>query len=167
MADKAMDVYLNDHLGGAMLGSDLAKHLKDNAPAPLGDVMIAISLQIEEDRETLVDLMDRMGTTRNPVKQVTAWIAEKASWVKFSGLPAGDRDVGLFMALESLSLGVEGKACLWRALNEVKHRYPALQSTDLPVLIDRAEAQRRTLEEERLSLARALFSRQAKKAAAA
>jgi len=25
MADKAMDVYLNDHLAGAMLGSELAK----------------------------------------------------------------------------------------------------------------------------------------------
>jgi hypothetical protein len=166
MADKAMDVYLNDHLGGSMLGSDLATHLKDNADGPLGDVMIPLSLQIEEDRKTLIDLMERMGTSRNPVKQVTAWIAEKASWAKFSGLPAGDRDTGLFMALESLSLGVEGKASLWRALKEVQDRYEALQEADLDLLIERAESQRQTLEEQRLSLARTLFGHPAKAKAA-
>ena len=37
MADKAMDVYLNDHLAGAMLGSDLAEQLRDeNEGTPLG-----------------------------------------------------------------------------------------------------------------------------------
>jgi hypothetical protein len=166
MADKSMDVYLNDHLGGAMLGSDLARHIKENAEAPLADVMLTISLQIDEDRETLIDLMDRMGTSRNPVKQVTAWIAEKASWAKFSGLPAGDRETGMFMALESLSLGVEGKASLWRALSEVRDRYEPLQATDLALLIDRAEAQRRALEEERLSMARTMFGHPAKTGAA-
>ena len=28
MADKAMNVYLNDHLAGAMLGSDLAEQIR-------------------------------------------------------------------------------------------------------------------------------------------
>jgi hypothetical protein len=166
MADKPMDVYLNDHLGGSMLGSDLARHLKENAEGPFGDVMLTISLQIDEDRDTLVDLMDRMGTTRNPMKQLTAWIAEKASWAKFSGLPAGDRDTGMFMALESLSLGVEGKASLWRALREVRDRYEPLQATDLDLLIERAETQRRALEEERLSMARRMFGHPAKADAA-
>ncbi len=40
MADKAMDVYLNDHLAGAKLGSDLAKQLRARSEGtPLGDVM--------------------------------------------------------------------------------------------------------------------------------
>ena len=29
MADKALDVYLNDHLAGAMMGSDLANRARD------------------------------------------------------------------------------------------------------------------------------------------
>ena len=37
MADKAMDVYLNDHLAGAMLGSALAKQLREeHEGTPLG-----------------------------------------------------------------------------------------------------------------------------------
>jgi hypothetical protein len=37
MAPKAMDVYLNDHLAGATLGSDLADQIRaHNENAPLG-----------------------------------------------------------------------------------------------------------------------------------
>ena len=87
MADKPMDVYLNDHLAGAMLGSDLAEQIqKENEGTPLGDLMATLAPQIEEDRETLIDLMERMGTSKNPVKQATTWLAEKASRPKFSGM---------------------------------------------------------------------------------
>ena len=155
MADKAMDVYLNDHLAGATLGVDLAKQIRDlNEGSPLGDVMAAIAPQIEEDRDTLLDLMERMGTSKNPVKQVTGWVAEKASRVKFSGAVSGEPDHGAFMALESLTLGVRGKWCLWTALKEVASEYPALTSMDLDVLIHRAEAQHDTLEEERRAAGR-------------
>ncbi len=65
MADKAMDVYLNDHLGGATLGCDLAEQIGDHAgDTPLADVIATLHAQIEEDRETLADLMERMGVTR-------------------------------------------------------------------------------------------------------
>ena len=42
MADTAIDVYLNDHLAGAILGSDLAEQLRDrNDNTPLGELMQA------------------------------------------------------------------------------------------------------------------------------
>ena len=155
MADKAMDVYLNDHLAGAMLGSDLAGQIRDrNAGTALGEVMGGLASQIEEDRETLLDLMGRMGTPKNPVKQATGWMAEKASRVKFSGRLSGEPDHGVFMALEALALGVEGKRSLWVALREVAGEYPPLASTNLDELINRAEAQHAELERERLSAAR-------------
>lgn len=79
MADKAMDVYLNDHLTGA-IGSALAEQLREeNEGTPLGEVMASLAPQIEEDRKTLIDLMDRIGTSKNPVKQATAWVTEKAT----------------------------------------------------------------------------------------
>jgi hypothetical protein len=152
MADRAIDVYLNDHLAGAMLGSELAEQIRDrNEGTPLGDRMRSIAAQIEEDRQTLLDLMERMGTSRSPVKQATGWVAEKASRVKFSGLASGEPERGAFMALETLTLGVEGKACLWRALKEVASRYPPLRSTNLDELIERAQAQHGALERERLA----------------
>ena len=152
MADKPMDVYLNDHLGGAMLGSDLAEQIRDQTEGtPLGEVMTTIAAEIEEDRETLLELMERMGTSRNPVKQVTGWVAEKASRVKFSGATSGEPNQGLFMALESLRLGVAGKKGLWLVLQQVRGDYEALAGVDLERLIERASTQEETLERERVA----------------
>ncbi len=155
MADKAMDVYLNDHLAGAMLGSALAEQLrKKNEGTPLGDVMSSVAPQIEEDRKTLMNLMDRLGTSKNPVKQATTWLGEKAARPKFSGLTSGGPKVGTFMALENLSLGVEGKVSLWKALKEVPDQHGPLESMNLDDLIERAEAQRNALERERIAAGR-------------
>jgi hypothetical protein len=155
VSDKALEIYLNDHFAGAMLGSDLAKRIRDRHEGTrLGDVMGSIATEIEQDRQTLVDLMDRMAVSRNRVKQATGWVAEKASRVKFGGLLSGAPEQGAFMALESLALGVEGKACLWRVLKEVAAEYPPLASTDFDELITRAESQHTTLERERLEAGR-------------
>jgi hypothetical protein len=78
-------------------------------------------------------------------------VAEKASRLKFTGLVSGEPDYGVFMALESLTLGVTGRACLWRALKEGESHYPALVTTDLDELISRAESQHAALEGARLS----------------
>jgi hypothetical protein len=59
---------------------------------------------------------------------------------------------------ESLSLGVEGKLCLWRALIEVAPSYPELAAVDLRKLADRALDQRRRLEVVRLAAARRAFA---------
>jgi hypothetical protein len=152
MADRAMDVYLNDHLAGATLGSNLAEQIRDrHEGTALGDVMRTIAAQVEEDRRTLIDLMERLDVSRNPVKQATGWVAEMASRVKFSGAVSGEPDHGAFMALESLTLGVVGKLSLWQALAQVKGDYPKLASTDLDGLIARAQAQHDTLEQQRLA----------------
>jgi hypothetical protein len=52
---------------------------------------------------------------------------------------------------ESMSLGVEGKLCLWLALIEMVPDYPQLTAVDLPVLAERARDQRRRIEAVRLA----------------
>ena len=159
MADKAMDVYLNDHLAGAMLGSDLAEQIRDqNENTPLGELMRSLAPQIEEDRQTLIGLMQRMDSSKNPVKQAGAWVTEKASRAKFGGLTSGEPQLGTFMAVESLALGVLGKLSLWRALAQVADQHPALASVDLNELIERAQTQYDRLEHERLAASRRALS---------
>jgi len=159
MADKAMDVYLNDHLAGAMLGSDLAEQIRDqNENTPLGELMRSLAPQIEEDRQTLIGLMQRMDSSKNPVKQAGAWVTEKASRAKFGGLTSGEPQLGTFMAVESLALGVLGKLSLWRALAQVAGQHPALASVDLNELIERAQTQYDRLEHERLAASRRALS---------
>jgi hypothetical protein len=152
MAHKALDTYLNDHLGGSMLGSDLAEQIRERSEGTtLGDVMATFAPEIQEDRETLIDLMEQLGTSKNPVKQVTAWMAEKASRMKFGGTSSGDPDFGLFMALETLTLGVEGKLAMWKALKQIADEHPPLAAVNLDDLIARAESQHDGLENERLA----------------
>ncbi len=160
MAEKPLNVYLNDHLGGAMLGSDLAGQIRDqNEGTPLGELMTRIADEIEEDRQTLLDLMEALDVSRNPVKQATGWVAEKASRVKFSGATSGEPDHGTFMALESLRLGVAGKRCMWIALQQVRGDYPELANTDLERLIERASSQGDELERERIAAGAAALAR--------
>ena len=155
MADKAMDRYLNDHLAGAMLGSDLAEQIGARAAGtPLGEAVGSLALQIEEDRQTLIGLMQRIDSSRSPVKQAGAWVTEKAARVKFAGLTSGEPELGMFMALESLALGVQGKLSLWKALEQVADQHPAIASINLPDLIQRARHQYGTLEHERLAAGR-------------
>jgi hypothetical protein len=158
MTEKAMHVYLNDHLAGAMFGNDLAAQIAtQNEGTPLGDLMQTVAGQIAEDRQALIELMDRLDVSKSTIKQATTWMAEKVSRPKFSGLTSGEPELGTFMALESLALGVQGKLCLWTVLKELADRHPLLGSIDLDVLIDRAKAQHLALERERLAAgARAL-----------
>ena len=152
MTPKAIEGYLNDHLGGAMLGSDLAEQIRDQAEGTsLGEVMDRLAVEIETDRQTLLELMEALDVNRNPVKQMTGWVAEKASRVKFSGATSGEPAYGIFMALESLRLGVAGKKCLWIALREVRDGYPELRNLDLDGLIERASSQESELERERVA----------------
>ena len=160
MADRAIDTYLNDHLAGAMLGSDLAEQIRARSDGtPLGAVMASLAPQIEEDRQTLIGLMRRMDISRNPVKQAGAWVAEKVSRVKLGGLSSGSPELGTFLALESLALGVQGKLSLWTALQQVADRHPALGSVDLDALTDRARHQYDTVERERINAGRRILGR--------
>ena len=159
MAGKAMHVYLNDHLAGAMLGRDLAEQIRSRSQdTPLGELMQSLAPQIEEDRQTLIGLMERMDISKNPAKQAGAWVTEKVSRAKFGGLTSGESELGTFMAVESLALGVLGKLSLWRALAQVADQYPAIASVDLNELIDRAQTQYDLLEPQRLAASRQALS---------
>jgi len=150
-----LDTYLNDHLAGAVFGSDLAQQLRERSEgSALGETMRSLAPQIEEDRQTLIEVMERLGITRNPVKQVTTWLAEKASRAKFGSVSASETGLGTFMALEALSLGVEGKLSLWTALREIADLYPPLAATGFDELIERARDQRQALDRERLVASR-------------
>ncbi|HEY5430495.1 MAG TPA: hypothetical protein VIK04_15370 [Solirubrobacteraceae bacterium] len=85
MTDKAMAVYLNDHLAGAMFGSEPARQIESQtAGTPLAARIGELATQIEDDQRGLSDLMERMGVAKNPVKQATTWLAEKVSRVKLT-----------------------------------------------------------------------------------
>lgn len=158
MSQKLLGIYLNDHLAGAIVGTELAKRAaRNNQGMPLGKFLEDLCEDIEEDRITLESVMDDLGIPKSRIKEVGAWIAEKVGRLKLNGQFSGYSDLSRVLELEGLTLGVEGKLSMWRSLEQVKDTYPALQRIDLDRLIERAQAQARDLEEHRRDAASLAF----------
>jgi hypothetical protein len=159
MAHRPIDVYLNDHLAGATFGANLARQLEARTDeTAFQPEMSRLAAEIEADLETLTDLMERLRVTRNSGKRVAAWVAEKASRLKLTGVTSGNDEIGMLLSIEALSLGVEGKAALWATLRELRGHYPELASCDLDDLLQRAQRQRQILEVERIAAAKRSLS---------
>jgi ABC-type hemin transport system ATPase subunit len=90
------------------------------------------------------------------VRKAGAWIAEKLSRAKIE-LEPSEGEVGLFLALEALILGITGKRSLWRALKVASRTVPRLARLDYAGLEERAIEQCERVEAKRLEIARVVF----------
>ena len=154
LGEDHLSIYLNDHLAGATLGTRLARRAAaHNRATGYGEVLEPLAAEIEEDRAALVDVMRRLSAGEDRVKLALAWGAEQASRFKPSGELLGYTPLNRLEELETLSLGVEGKLSLWRALRRTHGADPRLRGVDLDALIARAQSQRRRLERQRVRAA--------------
>ncbi len=150
MSDSdALHEYLNDHLAAGSGAIEMAEHCQAaNGEEPLAGFMATLAIEIQADHKTLQELMGNLDATQNRVKQVAARIGEKASRLKL-----GSGDLGNLLALESLSLGIEGKAGMWKALRLIDDGRDVFASVDFENLIKRAGDQREAVERWRLAVA--------------
>jgi len=150
MSDPAaLQEYLNDHLSAGSGAIDMAEHCREvNGDEPLAGFMATLVAEIQADHQILQDLMANLDATQNRVKQVAARMGEKVSRLKL-----GSGDLGNLLALESLSLGIEGKAGMWKVLELIDDGREAFASVDFDVLIERANSQRDAVERWRLAVA--------------
>jgi hypothetical protein len=141
----ALSTYLNDHLAGSTAGVELA-----------GRIAPDLRPEIAQDRETLLEVMERLDAGRDQLKAVAAWGAEhvrrlRPGWLLHSGL-------GRLEELEMLTLGVTGKLAMWEALRHALAGDPRLAGIDLEELADRARSQLERLEQRRRDAAAAVLS---------
>ena len=151
MAYHGLDVYLNDHLAGGTAGVNLAQmaaeeHRSDEHGAFFGE----IASDIRKDHETLERIMDALNTDRSATKVAAAEVGSKLMAPKFKGT---EDELNAFVTLETLSIGVEGKHCLWTALRTISDELPELEGFDVDELISRARDQRERIEAKRLEMA--------------
>ena len=152
MAYQGLEVYLTDHLAGATAGVNLSEmasqeHRADEHGAFFGE----IASEIKADYETLERLIDELSIDKSATKTAAAEIGSKLMAPKFVG--GEDDELNAFVTLETLSMGVEGKICMWKALKTVEDAYPTLEGFDLDELIARGESQRERIESARLEIA--------------
>jgi hypothetical protein len=162
--DRRLDPYLNDHLAGSVAAIRLAERFRDREPGTaLGNLLGELIADIEEDRDVLLDVMDRVGASRNPVKRAGALGAELLTSLRgrVPMLGAGSAEVARLEEIELLTLGIEGKRLLWKALERLARSDARLGGIDFTGLAKRAKAQRDRLEPFRLKLATEAFGPEA------
>lgn len=152
--DRLLAIYLNDHLAGATLGVELARRLRSSnrGDAEMGEPLARICREIEEDRDTLLHLMDRLGIGRDRVKPLLARLGERLGRLKLNGRLTGYSPLSRTLELEVLSGLIGGKIQLWNALEQSFGE--SLDGFDFHVLADRADSQGRRVEDLHLAAAR-------------
>jgi hypothetical protein len=152
---QPLETYLNDHLGGATGACEIVRNAVDKYATTVHRPFFAeFQAQVEGDKATLEEMIRALGSSPNPVKLAGAWLMEKVSRIKLSPGGTGSEEMSALLTIETLCIGVEGKICLWAALQEIDD-IEELKAFDFDELMTRARSQRDGLEKERLVAAKA------------
>ena len=153
-------IYLNDHLAGAVAGTELVKRtLGQNRGTEYEPELERLAADIEQDRQRLEEIMQALGVRQAAWKTTAAWVAEKLGRVKLNGALVAYSPLSRLEELELLTLGVQGKLQLWHSLTRWVGGEAQLDvgPLDLDELIRRASSQRRRLERHRANAAGAML----------
>lgn len=157
MNDELLRTYMDDHYAGSVAAVELIKHyIKTHSESPRSEFLEELLEEIEEDRATLLDLLQRMGGKESSLKDAGAWLMDKLSRTKLNEMTK-NRPLSELEKMEELVLGVRGKLGLWTALENVAGSDVRFQDVDFNHLQRRAEDQIARLEHHRLAAARAAF----------
>jgi hypothetical protein len=151
-AAPALSTYLNDHHAGAHAALSLIDRLSSGEPSRAAWLQ-PLRAEIEQERQVLADIMQRLDVPESTVKQVSGWISERLASLKLA-VESPHRAFQIMEALEVLSIGILGKQKLWIALGEVATAYPVLADIDFAHLQAAGVAQHARVEQERVAAAR-------------
>jgi hypothetical protein len=153
-----MAIYLNDHLAGSVTALELLRHaVRQHAGTELGTFLTGLRQEIKADQLVIREIMAAVGATPQRHKLVAAWLVEKATRLKDNGQMLKRSALTDMIELETLTLGIHGKAQGWRALREAAGQ-DLYAGHSLGALIERAQAQHAAVEAHRRAAARRAFA---------
>jgi hypothetical protein len=106
---------------------------------------------------SLKELIAKLGERESAVREAGACIVEKLSRAKIQLSETRAGEMGLFLALEGLALGINGKQSLWRAPARASEAARHLRGPDYATLERRAVEQHDRVEAKRLEVALKAF----------
>jgi len=147
--------YLREHLTGADAAIQVVDRLRlVHAGTQEGRLFAALFDEFREEREVVRALLEEIGATPLSLKR----LAGQASGAILDVAAGGERgDLSLFRTLEGLAIGVQGKRCMWRALQSLFGDQPIPSARTLAGLEAMAVRQWEAIERQRQTLARATF----------
>lgn len=159
MVTRLLGIYLNDHLAGAVAGTELARRLAGaERGRPGGDVLDRLAGEIDEDRTALLDMMAALEVPVRRYKTLAALAGERVARLKPNGRLITRSPLSRVEELEMMRLGVEGKAAGWRTLRVCAEHDSRLDAGRLDTLAARAREQIDELELLRVRAAAEAFS---------
>jgi hypothetical protein len=146
--ERLLHIYLSDHLAGSGGGVSLAKRIaKQNQGNEFGREMRQIAAAIEEDQVALERIMEIVGARTRRWRQAGAVLGERLSRLKPNGKLFSYSPLSRVLEFEGMILGVSGKLQLWRSLLEARSDDSRFDLAAVERLRERAEEQRRQLEQ--------------------
>lgn len=147
-----LERYLNDHLSGSAGAVDLIGSLAHNSTDPADERYFKdLNAAVQKDREILRSLLRDLGDSESGILQALGNLTAKAGRLKLMWEGMEDGKLGLFEALEMLSLGIEGKRSLWRMLGTIAPSIPQWRNVDFAELAETAATQRDSVEARRIA----------------
>jgi len=156
--NQELERYLNDHLAGASGAILMIGHLVETLEKPQAvDFFRKLKTDVEGDRRLLEQLLATAGGKSSEVLKSTGRLTFRLGFLKllWEGFKPGE--LGVFEALEMLSLGVQGKRLLWVTLQDVAGWYPEWEKFNFADLESEAIRQRDGVEFWRIESARDTF----------
>jgi hypothetical protein len=148
-------IYLQDHHAAGIAGASVAQRaataIEHNARED-GD-LTRVASEIRQDLMALEGIMRRSGVEPDRLKDAFSRVAERLSRLKPNGRLSRRSPLSDLVELETLVVGITGKQALWVTLREV---LPG-QIEELDRLLERAEAQKRLVENARVEAVKRSF----------
>jgi hypothetical protein len=158
MPADALKRYLQDHLAGSVAALQLMETLADHERGlPLEQKLRGLHYEVTEEQERLKAILARLEGEESPLKRAAAWLTEKLHRARLALVERADPALARLEGLESLSLGLQGKLALYRALEDVAAHEPRLGGYPFAALQARTLIQHAMVEQERMAAARAAF----------
>jgi hypothetical protein len=153
-SSEHMAIYLNDHLAGSVTALELIRYAaRQHAGTELGTFLTGLRQEIKQDQNVLREMLAAVGARPQRHKLAAAWLVEKASRLKLNGELLKRSALTDMLELETITIGIHGKAQGWRALREAAGQ-DVYAGHSLGALIERAQAQHEAVEVHRREAAR-------------
>jgi hypothetical protein len=155
-ARQALITYLRDHLSGSDVALRVVHRLgSTHQPTKDRALFRRLYSEFEDDRAVVRALLAQLGTSGRSIKRAAGYASGVALSVTAGGEPG---DLSLLRTLEALAIGVQGKRCMWRALQNLRTVPSTVQGMNFVELEAKAVHQWEAIEERRRALAERTFS---------
>lgn len=153
---QALIAYLHDHLGGADMAIRVVHRLVGSTDDGTedGSLFRRLSNEFAQDRSAVRALLTQLGASSRSIKRAAGFASGTVVSVTAGGEPG---DLSLLRTVEALAIGVQGKRCLWRALQNL-HVPTTINGMNFEELEAKAVRQWEAIEERRRALVGLTFS---------